>query len=115
MSNEDAKRVTYDRGIVPAETSARIAREGENFKSFPKKEGDESLDTTSGYTVDNEGLVNNFAVEPEIYYEEPGDLQEKQAAEAQERAEELVDINHNDETGKLTEKEDKRGKGVGMI
>jgi len=29
--------------------------------------------TEGGYTVDKEGLLNNYAVEPEMYYETPGD------------------------------------------
>jgi hypothetical protein len=107
---------TYDRGIVPAETAARIEREGEAFKHPPEdQEHSDSIDTTGGYSVDNEGLVNNFAVEPEMYYEVPGDLQEKEAALAQERAAELQEINQTNETGKLTDEQDDRGKGVGLV
>lgn len=65
----------YDKGIVPAEVAARQDREGSNFKQPPQPEG--RSDTTSGYTVDREGLVNNYAIEPEIYVEKPGDLKEK--------------------------------------
>lgn len=66
---------TYDRGIIPAETKARVEREGDSYKSQPQKRGGEdSIDTTGGYTVDNEGLVNNYAIEPEMYVNEPGDL-----------------------------------------
>lgn len=79
----------FDRGIIPAETKARIEREGDNFKEMPESDGETGLDTTGGYTMSNEGLVNNYAVEPEIYYEEPGDLKEKNEALKQERAEEL--------------------------
>ena len=35
------------------------------------------MDTTSGYRIDKEGLVDNFGMEPEMYYEEPGDLSTK--------------------------------------
>lgn len=56
--------VSYDPHMVPAETAARLEREGENFKQVPDEEP-----TTGGYTVDNEGLVNNYAVEPETYPE----------------------------------------------
>ncbi|MGL5807513.1 MAG: hypothetical protein ACRC2R_02070 [Xenococcaceae cyanobacterium] len=83
----------YDAHIVPAETQARMEREGGNFKHKPDREGD--IDTTEGYTVDNEGLLNNFAVEPEMYVEEPGDLREKEEAEAAEREEELKEINEH--------------------
>lgn len=117
MTTERVERDTYDRGIIPAETAARKEREGDTYKHKPTAEGDQEsdLDTSAGYTVDNEGLVNNFAVEPEMYYEVPGDLREKEEAEAAARAAELSDINDNDETGKLTEDHDDRGKGVGII
>jgi hypothetical protein len=50
-----------------------------------------------------------------MYYEQPGDLREQEEAKAAARAEELADINDNDETGKLTMEQDKRGKGSGII
>ena len=69
------KKDNFDRGIVPAETAARKEREGEDYKQpADKKKG--SIDTTAGATVSNEGLANNFAVEPEMYVEEPGDLKQ---------------------------------------
>ncbi|NJO43210.1 MAG: hypothetical protein HC769_27665 [Cyanobacteria bacterium CRU_2_1] len=114
----DISSDTYDRGIVPAETAARKEREGAAFKHPPEPTEEEKkagLDTTSGYTVDNEGLVNNFAIEPEMYVEVPGDLQQEEAELAAERAEELAEINETDETGKLTDQGDKRGKGTGII
>ena len=100
MENKTPNDANYDRGITSAETAARMEREGENFKqtSDPK-----DLDTTSGETVDREGLANNYAIEPEMYIEEPGDLREKQQQEKVERAEELKEIN---EPG---------GKGVGLV
>jgi len=74
---------TYDAHIIPAETAARKEREGENFKQTPDNiEAPDSIDTTSGYTVDNEGLLNNYAIEPEMYYEVPGDRQALIEAEA---------------------------------
>jgi hypothetical protein len=101
MENKTPNDANYDRAITSAETAARMEREGENFKKTPEKEGD--LDTTSGYTVDREGLANNYAIEPEMYYEEPGDRREIAEAEEAERAEELEEVN---EPG---------GKGVGII
>ncbi|MDJ0633054.1 MAG: hypothetical protein QNJ34_07675 [Xenococcaceae cyanobacterium MO_188.B29] len=101
MENKTPKDANYDRAITSAETAARMEREGENFKKTPEKEGD--MDTTAGYTVDREGLSNNYAIEPEMYYEEPGDRQEIKEAEKQQRAEELKDINTPG------------GKGVGII
>ena len=64
----------FDRGIVPAETAARKEREGEDYKETSEKD---SIDTTGGQTVSNEGLANNYAIEPEMYVEEPGDLSEE--------------------------------------
>jgi hypothetical protein len=66
---------SYDANIIPAETAARKDREGDDFKQIPTDpESAESLDTTGGETIDTEGLANNYAVEPEMYVEEPGDL-----------------------------------------
>jgi hypothetical protein len=105
----------YDRGIIPAETAARREREGENYKQMPVEDGPDSVDTTGGYTVDKEGLLNNYAIEPEMYYEVPGDAQGQLDADAAQRAQELAEINDVDETGKLTEEGDRRGKGTGVI
>jgi hypothetical protein len=106
---------TYDRGIVPAETAARKEREGANFKQKPPEDSPDSIDTTAGYTVDKEGLLNNYAVEPEMYYEVPGDARAQEEAEEAQRAQELAEVNDTDETGKLTEDGDRRGKGTGVI
>jgi hypothetical protein len=116
MTTERVERDTYDRGIVPAETAARKEREGQEYKHLPEDDGDiETIDTTGGYTVDSEGLANNYAIEPEMYYEVPGDLKAKEEAEAAARAEELADIIDDDESGKLTMDGDKRGKGPGLV
>lgn len=101
MENKNPQDANYDRGITSAETAARQEREGKDFKHTPDKEQD--IDTTSGYTTDREGLANNYAIEPEMYVEEPGDLEEKQQQEEKERAEELKEIN---EPG---------GKGPGLV
>ena len=116
---------TYDRGIIPAETAARIKREGVNYKHLPTEEDTasastndqtniSSIRTTDGYIMDKEGLLNNYAVEPEMYYEVPGDAREVAAEEKAERLQELREINA-DKTGLLTENFDRRGKGSGMI
>ncbi|MBW4635709.1 MAG: hypothetical protein KME30_28675 [Iphinoe sp. HA4291-MV1] len=104
----------YDRGITPAETAARHDREGDRFKTKPVQEGDDSLRTSDGYTVDKEGLVNNYAVEPKMYYETPGDAQQEAAGDTAQRAEELREVNE-DKQGELTMEEDRRGKGPGRI
>lgn len=116
---------TYDRGIVPAETAARKEREGDLFKETPnqiKEEqagtndqtDDESIKTTDGYTVDKEGLLNNYAIEPEMYVNEPGDLRQDEEELTAERIEEIEDVNE-DKQGDLTMEGDKRGKGQGII
>lgn len=67
---------SYDPHIIPAETAARIDREGDRYKQLPKNtESPNSIDTTGGYTMDQEGLANNYGVEPEMYVETPGDIE----------------------------------------
>ncbi len=77
MENKTPNDANYDRAITSAETEARMEREGENFKETPDQKQD--IDTTSGYTTDREGLANNYAIEPEMYVEEPGDFKRKTA------------------------------------
>lgn len=116
---------TYDRGIVPAETAARSEREGSEFKTSIDKSDEaapstndqtdsESIDSTGGYTVDKEGLVNNYAIEPEMYVNEPGDLREKEEEQAAQRHEEIQEANQ-DKDGDLTVDGDQRGRGPGMV
>ena len=83
MENKTPQDANYDRAITSAETAARMEREGDDYKENLK----------DGQTVDKEGLTNNYAVEPEMYYEEPGDRKEIKEAEEAERREELKDIN----------------------
>lgn len=108
---------TYDRSIVPAETKARKEREGDGFKRTVGEkapEDAEGLSTTEGYTTDKEGLTDNFAIEPEMYVNEPGDMRDREEQLKAERAKELNEVNQ-DKEGKLTTEEDKRGKGQGKI
>jgi hypothetical protein len=114
MNNQNIESDSYDRGIIPAETAARKEREGENFKHIPESDNDQGIDTTGGYTVDKEGLLNNYAIEPEMYYEEPGDAREHEEQLKAERTEEMREINE-DKQGELTMEDDKRGKGQGVI
>ena len=93
MENKTPNDANYDRAITSAETAARMEREGDNFKQTSEP----------GQTVDKEGLANNYAVEPEMYYEEPGDRKEIKKAEKAKREEELKDVNTPG------------GKGVGII
>ncbi len=115
MSDKRTEPDTYDRGIVPAETAARKEREGEGYKQVPKEDAGDSIDTTGGYSVDKEGLVNNFAIEPEMYVNEPGDLREKEEALKAERKQEYKEVNDTDKSGELSMDEDDRGKGTGVI
>ena len=102
MENKTFQDANYDRAITSAETAARMEREGEDFKQTPDSvKGD--IDTTAGYTIDREGLANNYAIEPEMYYEKPGARQEIMEAEKQQRKAELKDVNTPG------------GKGVGII
>jgi hypothetical protein len=89
-------------------------REGSEFMRRPSQ-GDaktddqtdsESINVTGGSTVDKEGLANNYAIEPEMYVNEPGDLRQEET--------ESENLNQ-DEQGKLTEERDARGKGTGII
>jgi hypothetical protein len=105
----------YDAHLIPAESAARQHREGKDFgHTFHDEPNSESIHTTDGYTVDQEGLINNYAIEPEMYVEVPGDLREQTAQEAAERAHELQELSE-DEDGKLTTKYDWRHKGPGLI
>jgi hypothetical protein len=137
MNNEDTKRQVvpdssdrvddnnYDRGITPAETAARREREGAAFKhnigkadqagaTTDDQTDPESIDTTGGYTTDKEGLANNYAIEPEMYVNEPGDLRQEEAELRKERIEEYEEANE-DKAGELTEDRDVRGRGPGGV
>jgi hypothetical protein len=83
MSPETTSVTTdsFDPHIVPAETKARKQREGTDYKHTPDNAADSnSIHTADGYTVDTEGLVNNYAVEPPMYVEEVGDLKQESLA-----------------------------------
>ncbi len=118
MNTEDDSQESvpqYDAHLVPAESAARQHREGKDFGHPPHEETDgESSHATDGYTIDKEGLINNYGIEPEMYVEVPGDLREQAAQESAERAGELQELSE-DEDGKLTAKHDWRHKGPGMI
>ncbi|AFY70060.1 hypothetical protein Pse7367_1782 [Thalassoporum mexicanum PCC 7367] len=61
--------------LVPAEVAARQKDEGAEPPNTPRavqaaEENDnQQAKTTSGYTVDQEGLSNNYPVTPEPYYQ----------------------------------------------
>ena len=113
--NEQLDTSTADRGIVPSEVAARMDREGGDYRrTADEQAGAESLDVTGGATVDQEGLGNNYAVEPEMYYEVPGDAKRQEEEQAAARAEEVAEANE-DKEGDLTEEGDTRGRGPGVI
>lgn len=113
--NEQLDTSSADRGIIPSEVAARMDREGSDYRRTAEEQsGAESLDVTGGATVDQEGLGNNYAVEPEMYYDVPGDAKRQEQEQAAARAEELAEANENKE-GDLTEEGDTRGRGPGVI
>lgn len=80
LANKTQHSVDTDninRGIVPAETASRKAREGKDYKE-PIDAKKSSIDTTAGSTIGNEGLANNYAIEPEICVEETGNMKDSQ-------------------------------------
>jgi len=113
--NEELDTSTADKGIMPAEVAARIDREGGDYRNTAEEQADpETINVTGGATVDQEGLANNFAIEPEMYVNEPGDLRQEEEQLAAERTQELAEAN-KDKQGELTEEGDKRGRGPGLV
>ena len=106
----------YDAHLVPAETAAREAREGNRYGhvEHDQAEDTEHIHTRDGYTMDQEGLINNYAVEAPMYVNEPGDLAEEEAAVAKQRAAERQALSKDDE-GHLSPKTNWRHKGPGVI
>lgn len=68
----------------------------------------------SGYTIDAEGRLNNYAIEPEMYINQLGDLKQKIEAEKAQRHHELEEL-QEDEAGRLTVEHDFRHKGQGFL
>ncbi len=106
----------YDPHIIPAESVARAAREGEHFGHVDRDDlaDKKHIHTRDGYTIDQEGLINNYAVETEPYIKEPGDLKEKEQELSAQRRRELQELSENEE-GRLTMGHDWRHKGPGLI
>jgi len=106
----------YDAHIIPAESAARQHREGKDFGHTSHVEANGELSqATEGYTVDKEGLLNNYAIEPEMYVNVPGDMQEQAVEEAKEASEYAHELKDLDENGKLTTEHDWRHKGPGLV
>lgn len=56
--------------LIPAEVASRAEREGSIPPNAPPADANrdrDHLQTTHGYTVDQEGLVNNYPVTPPVY------------------------------------------------
>lgn len=105
----------YDTHLIPAESAARQHREGKDFGHTSHTEADGKLSQpTEGYTVDKEGLLNNYAIEPEMYVSVPGDRQEQAAEEQAVHTHEMQELSE-DEDGKLTTEHDWRHKGPGLV
>lgn len=113
--NEEMDTSTADRGIVPSEVAARMDREGSDYRDTAEEQANpDSINVAGGATVDQEGLGNNYAIEPEMYYEEPGDARQQEEELTAERAQELAEANE-DKDGELSESSDTRGRGPGAI
>ena len=69
----------YDAHLIPAETVAREAREGSQFAQVEHDNAEdvEHIHTRDGYTVDQEGLINNYAVEAPMQVDRPGSWRRK--------------------------------------
>lgn len=114
-TNEKMDSATADRGIIPAEVAARMDRESNEFKTTADEQAAaESIDVTGGATVDQEGLANNYAIEPEMYVDEPGDLRQQAEEDAAERTQVIEELKQ-DKDGELTAEGDTRSKGPGVI
>lgn len=113
--HEELETSTADRGIIPAEVAARMDREGSDYRDTADEQAEpESIDVTGGATVDQEGLANNYAVEPEMYYDTPGDATQEAEQDKAHRAQELAEANE-DKQGELTMEDDTRGRGPGAV
>ena len=106
----------YDPHLIPSETVARQAREGEDFGhvDHDNPQDTEHIHTRDGYTVDQEGLINNYAVEPPMYVNKPGDLAEAEATAAKIRAADRKALS-KDEDGNMSPKINWKHKGPGVI
>jgi hypothetical protein len=58
-SQSAQSRFSNSRELIPTEVRSRMQREGNTFLRRP---------ALNGATVDQEGLTNNYAVEPDMYY-----------------------------------------------
>jgi hypothetical protein len=68
----------------------------------------------TGYTIDEDDRSNNYAIEPEMYINEPGDLRQAAEKAKLERLRELAEMQESEE-GKLTIEHDFRHKGPGLL
>lgn len=73
LETKQNEQISDGSELIPAEVAAREKREGSEPPNPPVKASNEEQKTqenpksTDGYTVDQEGLVNNYPVTPKTY------------------------------------------------
>jgi hypothetical protein len=68
--NQDENRFSDGTELIPAEVQANIRHDEAQSIDIP---------FVVGYTIDDEGLINNFAIEPDIYLSDyPSPRQQRQ-------------------------------------
>ncbi len=71
--SQDKKHYSDGSELIPAEVAARAKREGSEPPNQPEpiikqeQKDNSTTNTTSGYTVSEQGLVNNYPVTPKTY------------------------------------------------
>lgn len=55
---QDEKQYSHGTELIPAEVQANIRHDKDQSTGIP---------FAVGYTIDDEGLINNFAIEPDVY------------------------------------------------
>ena len=53
-------------------SGVNVERNKQQLEAAAKQEEDTDLKTTDGYVITESGQINNFAVEPPMYYEQDG-------------------------------------------
>ena len=67
--SQDPTVINPPDAIIPSNAPTELSEEQvEAFKEQEEEEG-EGFTTTDGFVIDEAGLLNNFAIEPPVYYE----------------------------------------------
>lgn len=103
----------YDAHLIPTETAAR---EGSHFGHVNHSRADdkEHIHTRDGYTVDQEGLINSYAVEAPLHISEPDDLAAEEISITKKRAAEHKELS-KDAEGNLSSSTNWQHEGAGVI